>query len=317
MAFLMTVQGPIDAARAGFILPHEHLVVDFSGEDVPGTLRFHEDQASSVILPHLDEAKRRGVTTLFECTPAYLGRTPSFLRRLSKQSGMHVVTNTGYYGAAQDKFLPRVVWELSPEQIAFRWIQEWKQGIGDSNVFPGFIKIGVDPGRLSEVDERLVRAAALTCRATGLTIASHTTDRLSMEHQIALLIEEGVSSNRFVWVHAQSVRDTQFLVDVARRGVWLEFDGIQESTVEEHVSLVRDIRDAGLLDRVLLSHDAGWYSVGEPNGGTFRGFTTLIEKVLPALRQIGFHEEALQQLCRTNPARAFAIDAAPPLGVPA
>ena len=67
------------------------------------------------------------------------------------------------------------------------------------------------------------------------------------------------------------------------------------------------MRSAGLLDRVLLSHDAGWYSVGEPRGGTVRGFQTLFTEFLTALKHAGFSEDALEQLLETNLANAFAI----------
>jgi phosphotriesterase-related protein len=65
----------------------------------------------------------------------------------------------------------------------------------------------------------------------------------------------------------------------------------------------------GLLHRVLLSHDAGWYSVGEPNGGRFRPYTALFEQLLPALRKAGLSDEAIHRLTVRNPAQAFAIRA--------
>ncbi|MGH8020026.1 MAG: phosphotriesterase, partial [Opitutaceae bacterium] len=40
-----------------------------------------------------------GVETLVECTPAYVARDPKLLARLSEASGLHVLTNTGLYGA--------------------------------------------------------------------------------------------------------------------------------------------------------------------------------------------------------------------------
>ena len=63
----------------------------------------------------------------------------------------------------------------------------------------------------------------------------------------------------------------------------------------------------GLLNRVLLSHDAGWYHVGEPGGGTFRPYDTLITALLPALETAGFTSEEIHQLTVVNPADAFAV----------
>ena len=45
--------------------------------------------------------------------------------------------------------------------------------------------------------------------------------------------------------------------------------------------------DAGLGDRLLLSHDRGWYDPAQPGGGTPKPFTYLSEVFLPKLRAAG------------------------------
>ena len=63
----------------------------------------------------------------------------------------------------------------------------------------------------------------------------------------------------------------------------------------------------GLLGRVLLSHDAGWYHVGEPGGGEFRPYTTLLHSAwIPALAGRGLTEDEIRQmLVGGNPRRAL------------
>ena len=70
------------------------------------------------------QGEARGCATLVECTPAYLGRDPRLLRRLSEASGLHILTNTGYYGANKDKHLPPHAFTETAEQLAARWIRE-------------------------------------------------------------------------------------------------------------------------------------------------------------------------------------------------
>jgi phosphotriesterase-related protein len=101
-------------------LVHEHVLVDFVGADKVGRHRYDADEAFRVILPHLAALKQRGCRTLVECTPAYLGRDPVLLRRLSEKSGLYILTNTGYYGAANDKFVPAHAYEESAAQLAAR-----------------------------------------------------------------------------------------------------------------------------------------------------------------------------------------------------
>jgi phosphotriesterase-related protein len=64
--------------------------------------------------------------------------------------------------------------------------------------------------------------------------------------------------------------------------------------------------DAGLLDRTLVSQDAGWYRPGEPGGGDYRGYTLLLEEFIPRLRESGFSGEQVDQLLVKNPAAALS-----------
>ena len=172
---LMTVNGPVAAEKLGTTLPHEHFLVDFIGADSTGYSRWNKDTVIAKVLPFLLEAKEAGVVTIMECTPAYLGRDPELLRRLSQESGINIITNTGYYGAIQNKALPGMAFTMSADQLAELWINEWRNGIESTGVRPGFIKIAVaGDSVLSPLHEKIVRAAARTHLATGLTINGHT-----------------------------------------------------------------------------------------------------------------------------------------------
>ena len=46
---------------------------------------------------------------------------------------------------------------------------------------------------------------------------------------------------------------------------------------------------------------------GEPDGGEFRGFTTISDKLIPALKSSGFTDADIHTLMVDNPAKAFAI----------
>lgn len=300
-----TVTGPIAADRLGVTLMHEHVLVDFIGAAQVSPSRYDANAVFAAVLPHLQQVRRLGCETLVECTPAYLGRDPRLLKRLSQASGVHILSNTGYYGAAQDKHLPPHAFDETAEQLSARWIREWQRGIDDTGIKPAFMKIGVDGSPLSAVDAKLVRAAALAHRETRMPIASHTGSGAAAMEELDLLEQAGVRLSAFIWVHAQSERDQTFHVRAARRGAWVEFDGINPSSTARHLELVRHMKDQGLLDHVLLSHDAGWYRVGEPGGGQFRPYDTLFTTFIPALKAAGFTEGEIHQLIVTNPHRAL------------
>jgi phosphotriesterase-related protein len=204
---VFTVRGPVSPAVLGTTLVHEHVLVDFVGADKVSRQRYDADEAFRTVLPHLLALKERGGRTLVECTPAWLGRDPALLRRLSEASGLHIVTNTGYYGAAQHKYLPAHAFDESAERLAERWTLEWRDGIEGTGIRPGFLKTGVDAGPLSPVDRKLLTAAALCHRRTGLRIHCHTGDGRAAMDILTVLEEQGVSPAAFVWVHAQNEKD--------------------------------------------------------------------------------------------------------------
>ena len=306
-ASVMTVNGPIAAEQMGTTLPHEHVLVDFAGAEVVSPDRYDRTEVFETVLPHLEQVRALGLQTLIEATPAYLGRDPLLLKQLADASGMHLLTNTGYYGAREDQHLPHHAFVESADLLAARWAREWTTGIDGTGIRPGFIKIGVDDGPLSDIDRKLIQAAARTHLRTGLTIAAHTGPAAGALDQLAVLEAEGVDPSAWIWVHAQAEEDSTFHVRAARSGAWISFDGLAPDNVERYVALVAFMKAEGLLHRVLVSHDAGWYHVGEPGGGTFRPYDTLFSDFLPALKAAGFTDEEVQQLIAVNPAGAFTV----------
>ena len=306
-SMIMTVNGPIAAEKMGTTLPHEHVLVDFIGAAEVNPDRYDRDAVFEAVLPHVQQFRELSGQTLIECTPAYLGRDPQLLKRLSEAAGIHLLTNTGYYGARDDVFLPPHAFSDSVDQLAARWVREWEEGIDDTGIRPGFMKIGVDSGALSDVDRKLVQAAARTHLKTGLTIAAHTGPAVTAFEELDVLEREGVDPSAWIWVHAHAERDAVRHVEAARRGAWVEFDGLRPNRVERHVALTLNMKEHGMLHRVLISHDAGWYHVGEPDGGTFRPYDTLFTKLIPGLKNAGFTDAEIHQVIVKNPAEAFAI----------
>ena len=302
-----TVRGPIDAGQMGVTLVHEHVLVDFAGAEKVSRYRYDADEAFRTILPHLQDLQKRGCRALFECTPAYLGRDPLLLSRLSEASGLHIVTNTGYYGAANDIAVPRHAYAESPRQLADRWSAEARRGIEGTAVRPGFVKIGVDAGPLSDIDRKLVEAGGRCHLDTGLTLAIHTGNGAAALEIVSILKKAGVSPEAYVWVHPQNEKDRATHSWAAQQGAWVEFDGVSAQSLEAHVEAVVDLHRRNQLDRVLVSQDAGWYHVGEPGGGTYRPYTFLFDAFVPALRARGLGEADIRALLVENPARAFAI----------
>ena len=221
----MTVNGAIPAGEMGVTLEHEHIMVDFIGADSITPDRWNRSEVARIALPYLLQIKELGCRTIIECTPAYLGRDPLMLKEISSSSGLNILTNTGFYGAGNNKYIPAYAFDETADQLAERWTKEWENGIDDTKVKPGFIKIGVGPESLSEFHKKLVEAAARTHLKTGLTIASHTGPSVPAFEQIEILKKEGVSPEAFIWVHAQNEKDLSAHIKAAKLGAWIGLDG--------------------------------------------------------------------------------------------
>lgn len=304
-----TCRGEMPVKDLGKTLTHEHILVDFIGADSTGYHRWNREEVIARVTPFLQEIKAHGYQTLFECTPAYLGRDPLLYKELSVRTGLNIITNTGYYGAINNKFLPAHAFTESVDQLADRWISEFNHGIEGSGIKPGFIKIAIDRDSVvSGMHEKLVRAAARTHLATGLTIASHTGPAAGAYREAEIIRSEGVSLEAFIWVHALEgdVRDN---IALAIQGMWISYDKMNEQpqTLELFMEHLLGMKEANLLHKLLLSHDAGWYKPGQENGGTFRSFTAIETVLLPKMKESGFSEEEIQMLLVKNPEQAFGI----------
>ncbi len=152
-----------------------------------------------------------------------------------------------------------------------------------------------------------MRAAARTHLKTGLTIASHTGTATGAFDEIKILKEEGVDPSAFIWIHAQAEENLEYHVKAAKMGAWVSFDGLGWGKPETYVQLLNNMKSYDLLHKVLISHDAGWYHVGEANGGNFIGFTILFNQLLPALIDSGFTDDEINLLLVINPAEAFSL----------
>jgi phosphotriesterase-related protein len=300
-----TVSGPISPEELGRTLIHEHVLVDFIGADSTGYHRWNKDSVVLKMKPYFDSLKDYGVETVIETTPMYLGRDPLLLQKLSKETGLNFLSNTGLYGAVYDQYLPPYAFELTADSLAKMWVSEYENGIENTGIKPGFMKISVDPeAELSEVDEKIVRAAIQAHLATGLTIVSHTGPDGPAFAQLKLLDQAGVSPSAWVWTHAQNGTDSGRL-EAARRNAWISLDNVMPDNYERYAEMIVFLDEHRMLNRILISHDAGYYNPDAPNGGPIRGYTAIFKYLLPALKTAGLRTEDIDQLLVKNPRDAY------------
>jgi phosphotriesterase-related protein len=298
-----TVTGTISVDQLGFALTHEHLMSNF-GMEINSTSQYDETALMNQVVPYVEKIKSLGVNSIFDCTTAFFGRRVDILKKIAENTGVQIITNTGFYGAANDRYIPDFAYELSAEEISKIWIEEFENGIDESNIKPGFIKLAFDDGSPSDIDKKLFEAGVLTHKQTGLTIGVHTGDNQeAVNFQMELLEKHNLSASSWVWIHANKVEDTQVLMDAASKGAWTSLDGVKTQNVDEYIERLKLFKTNKLLHKVLLSHDGN----GFPKGGSIREFEVVMTELIPALLDKGFTQKEINQLMIENPKEAFSI----------
>ena len=231
---VMTVRGPINVSDMGFTLTHEHILANFQTHEewVRAPMSYERGEVEQRMLPYLSRIASLGCKTFVDATAAGLGRDATLLKRLAELSGLNILTVTGNYAAIEHKYLPPNVYSDSEQALAERWIGEWRNGIGDTGVKPGFIKLGFNGGHLSEVERKLIRAGAIAHKETGLTIGAHTGPATAAFEELAELDSLGVHPSAWIWIHAQNEKDPTRHEAAARRGAWISLDGVSPKTLD-------------------------------------------------------------------------------------
>ena len=303
------LKGPIEMDVLGLILPHEHLFTDLRGPHVPDYAQGEPSAVVNAVEPYLAEAAAMGVTALVECSTVGVGRNLSVLRSLAEATSIHIIPPTGLY---RDAYIPDSLREVAEGDLAALWIKELVDGIEGTSIRAGFIKLAMSDDGPTDLEVRNLRAAARASQSTGAAIASHTIGGRIAKKEMEILEGEGLDLGRFIWVHAQTEPDLSILKEAAESGAYVELDTVgapfqsQPELLETAIALI----EAGFVNRLLLSHDAGWYnparSDGLPDDG-YRGYTALAQDFIPALLGRGVSEEEVRRITVHNPAQAFAF----------
>ena len=305
MARLITTLGPKNAVELGVILPHEHVFVDLRTWDQPGYAQAETADVIALIAPEIARAQATGVTALVECSTVGVGRRPDILKAVSEATGFPLVVPTGVY---REPWIPDWIQAATEAELREWMTGELSDEIRPNGVQAGWIKLSAGDDGLTECETKVLHAAAAAGLATNAVIGSHTIRGRVVRDQLKIIEEAGYSPERFIWIHTQAEPDFDLHVEIARRGAWIEYDAIGSDQLSDDffVEHIQRVLDAGLGDRLLLSHDRGWYDPALPGGGTPKPFTYLSETFLPKLRQAGVDKPTLRQLTRSNPFRAFA-----------
>lgn len=319
MKTVETVLGPIGTDEIGGALVHEHILASAPGipENYPQLYGADFLERARAALSAL---KNSGINTVVDASTYDIGRDPVRLRRLSEQTGIHIVCTTGFFSSLDHSF-----GNFSEDQITRIYVDDLTKGMAGTAIKAGIIKAVMDrecctPGRILQH-----RAAAAASNETGCPIFLHSTSELETgRYQLALLKQAGARMDRVRIDHILDTTNMEYIRWLYDQGVWLGADRLPRVRFEDEYFVSTEARlrtvkamiDDGMADRMLFSHDASavstlWDTVDEKTLRFVResvipdGWLFIQKHAFPRLLEMGAEEQTLRRILFENPRLFF------------
>jgi phosphotriesterase-related protein len=315
---VQTVTGRVRPEALGRTLIHEHVLIGFPGWSLDALApRFHRAEAMARAIDEMQRLRDLGVGTFVDPCPMDLGRDVEFLAELSQRSGLQIVCTTGAYFEAEG--ITHTFRHLPIEEITAIYIKEIVEGVGDTGIRAGAVKIATGAHRISDYERKLVQAGARAARETGVPLISHTQEGSCGHDQIDLVTREGVAADRLVVGHSDGVDDHAYHRSLAERGAFVGFDRFGITLIlpdEVRVKNVLKLAAAGHTRRILLSHDSivCWQGRPVPFANCYEDVlarlpdwrsTSILTTIVPQLQAGGLSDADVATILVDNPRRLF------------
>lgn len=309
-----TVCDPVDSDKLGGILCHEHIIWGYPGYQGMTVSKYKFDR--NVFFPRwkaiTDKLKTYGIETIVECTPNDCGRAPEIMKAFSEYAEFNIIIVSGYYieslGApAFFKFRKNQYDCVSDIEELMH--EEYYNGIGDTGIKVGALKVSCSAGEINEYDMMFHEAASrVASRDKDVRIITHTSAGTCGPEQAKYFIEHGVDPRQIAIGHCDMSTDMDYLMNIAETGVYMNFDrfSIMSGGAPQdsrRIACVAGMIAAGYGDKICISHDAGLAFFGRPEEFPPDGNDLLWidERIVPAMKKAGYSDEQIHKLRFENP----------------
>jgi phosphotriesterase-related protein len=322
MEKINTVTGTCTPDELGRTLVHEHLLVGYPGWQMDALAPpFKRNEAKKRAVEAMHQLQDHGVKTFLDPCPMDLGRDPEFMAEVSQASGMRIICTTGAY--FEEQGLTYTFKNLPLDDITAIYEKEITEGIGETGIKAGLIKIATGSHHVSDYERKLLIAAGRAAAKCDVPLISHTQEGTCGLDQIEIVGAEGVPAHRILVGHSDGIDDQAYHHRIVAAGSYIGFDRLGISLIlpdEVRVKNIAKLVADGYGRHVCLSHDsncAAW--LGRPIFGPGQVVdpsmistimpdwtpTHLFERVIPMMRDAGIPDDAIRTMTDENPARWF------------
>jgi phosphotriesterase-related protein len=276
----------------------------------------------------LNAAKETGVDTIVDRVIPGLGRDVRLVKTIAGQVPINIIVATGWYTwhdlplyfVLREKF-PHLMKQPEPS-LEDLFVRDIEDGILDTGVRAGIIKIVTDQYGLTDGVRDAIRAAARAHRRTGAPITTHTAQGVGVESgllQQQALAEEGVDLSRVIIGHIDWTPPDVQLAEFERllqAGSFISFDTLgldpqwppklRQELREKRIERVVGLIERGYVEQIMLSHDNScFYDVQPMHDLDFPPYTEMLHDFIPKLKKRGVTDGQITQVMVGNPRRVF------------
>jgi phosphotriesterase-related protein len=345
---VVTVLGEVDEASLGLVLPHEHLIGNATGqwrvpetkEDILEALKpvtpsmyarsRHEPFFYRSILQTIDPLATiqelqpfidAGGRTVVDLSPPGFGRDVVALKAIAAVTGLNVIMGCGEYVDAAHSGYVAV---CSMEQIRDVLLSEISDGVGKTGIRPGIIGEIGSGNPMTDMERKVLRAAARAQLESGLAINIHRTVFPNPDaglEALDIVLKEGVDPKKVVMSHCDERPESEFAMKVGERGAYIELDtfGLEHwastsihhgcrcrrSFDQDRLDLLKAVLDAGYIKQVLISQDTCMQTTLVRHGGG--GYAHISQNMEIRMHEAGMSTEDIKVARVDNPRRMLSI----------
>lgn len=337
---IQTVLGLIRPGRLGYTMTHEHLTMTFQccycpppaqqanladGPIVMKNLFWLKqnpysskenlllNQEVDAVKEELIAFKAAGGGCIVENTTTGISRDVKTLKRLSQETGVHIVAGAGFYVDATHSPETR---SKSVEQLTEVLVDEVLQGADGTDIKCGIIgEIGCS-WPLTDSEKKILQATAEAQTQLGCPVNIHPGRNSEAPFQIVRILQEaGADISKTVMSHLdRTIFDEKKLLEFAALGSYLEYDlfgtemlnyqfntAVDMPSDNDRIRTICSLISEGYDERIVISHDIHTKNRLVKYGG--HGYSHILNNIVPKMLLRGISQQNIDKILLENPKR--------------